>query len=82
MAESMRPTMFILTAGLLVASLLIAAIAVAVFVPTLPCLDCPPRQDFQPCTYCNGFGRTPLLQRWYQLQYQRQQERNFREMQM
>lgn len=82
MAESTRPTVFLLSAALLAAFLLMAAVAVAVFVPTLPCLDCPPRENFMPCSSCNGFGRTPALQRWYQRQYERQQERNFREMQM
>jgi hypothetical protein len=84
MTAPTRPAILVLsTVFLLLAVFLVSVVLAATLVPILPCPGgCPPRADLSPCSDCNGFGRTPLMQYWYHLQFDQQREQNFRNMQM
>jgi hypothetical protein len=55
--------------------ILLAGMSAAAFVPVAPCPEgCRPDEESTSCVFCNGQGRSPLLQHWYYLQYRRRED--------
>jgi hypothetical protein len=56
----------------------LALVGIVLFAALVPVVECPEgclRGELpRPCSYCNGWGKSPVLQSWYYMHFQWQRE--------
>jgi hypothetical protein len=74
-----RPVPPVLSLSLFLCLMSFALVAAILFAALVPIVDCPDgcldRELPRACSYCNGWGKSPALQRWYYMHYEWQREK-------